>query len=190
MSCPSRTLLCDTRQHAGKHRLKEAWWAQHGVATSTVKLDFGDYMVEGSAVSVDTKRNVAEVAQNINGKSHDRFKRECERARDAGYQLVILVENRQSYTCIKDVTKWTNDHCAHCPYRYRKACAPRDPRGKCLKHGTMKPIQGPRLAKAMSTMQERYGVRFEFCAPEEAARRVCDLLGLEYEEDEGGWDAT
>ena len=37
-------------------------------------------------------------------------------------------------------------------------------------------IEGSRLAKACSTMQARYGARFEFCSPDEAARRIVEIL--------------
>lgn len=179
-------LRIDTRQQAGKHVIKDEWWAAHGVPTTRVKLDFGDYMVDGSNVSVDTKRSVSEIAQNINGRNHDRFKRECIRAREAGCRLVVLVENREGYTSIDDVRGWCNDHCRACGVRRKRGCDPSDASGKCPKHGTRKPIQGTRLAKAMLTMQERYGVRFEFCAPKDSARRICELLGVSYERDAGG----
>lgn len=172
-------LVCDTRQHAGKHELKERWWREHGVPTVVRKLDFGDYMVDGVDKSVDTKRNVAEIAMNID-RDHERFKRECVRARDAGCELTVLIENRNGYTCIENVSKWTNDHCAHCLYRYRKLCSPKAG-GKCPRHNKRKPIQGGRLAKAMRTMQSRYGVRFEFCRPQDAGSRVCEILGIDYE---------
>ena len=146
------------------------------------KLDFGDYMSDGSNVSVDTKRNVDEIAQNIGGKSHGRFRRECERAAEAGYRLVILVENTEGIADVGDLLGWTNGHCRACAYVHRGKCRPHDPRGKCAKHGTMKPIQGDRLARAMSTMAARYGVMFRFCEPEDAARTVCELLGVEYDE--------
>jgi len=178
-------IYADTRQHAGKHEVKEAWWAAHGVALERVKLDFGDYMADGSNVSVDTKRSIAEIAQNINGRNHDRFKRECIRARDAGCRLVILVENREGVRDVHGVRKWVNDHCRRCGWRAR-GCAPADPSGKCARHGTRKPIQGERLSRAMTTMEERYGVRFEFCDPRDAARMVCELLGVSYEQDAGG----
>ena len=174
----------DTRQHEGKHDAKEGWWAAHGVEVVRRKLDFGDYMREGSNVSVDTKRNVDEIAQNINGRSHARFRRECERARDAGFRLVVLVENRHGYREVADVRSWTNGHCRACRERRGGLCDPRDPRGRCPRHGTAKPIQGPRLALAMQTMSGRYGVEFALCAPGDAARAVCDLLGIEYGEDE------
>ena len=173
-------LKIDTRQHSGKHAIKDGWWASHGVSTSRMKLDFGDYMADGSNISVDTKRSIAEIAQNINGRNHDRFKRECMRARDAGCRLVILVENRDGVKDVDGVRKWMNDHCRMCGTRRTAHCNPHDAQ-KCPKHGTRKPIQGPRLAKAMSTMEDRYGVRFMFCKPSESARIICDLLGVAYE---------
>ena len=176
------TIQTDTRQHAGKHAIKDEWWASHGVSTVRTKLDFGDYMAEGSNVSVDTKRSIAEIAQNINGRNHDRFKRECIRARDAGCRLVILVENRDGVTELSGVNSWTNDHCKSCGYYARRSCRPWDGREKCIKHGTRKPIQGPRLAKAMFTMSERYGVNFMFCHPRDTARIICELLGVAYDE--------
>ena len=177
------TILTDTRQQAGKHVIKDEWWASHGVSTVRVKLDFGDYMTDGSNVSVDTKRSVGEIAQNISGKNHDRFKRECIRARDAGYRLVILVENREKVREIGDLYKWTNDHCRACGTRRQGKCDPRSSSGKCPRHRTRKPIQGPRLAKAMQTMGERYDVEFMFCDPRDTARIICELLGVEYEQD-------
>lgn len=171
----------DTRQQKGKHEIKNEWWALHGVSTVRVKLDFGDYMTEGSNISIDTKRGVNEIAQNINGRNHNRFKRECIRARDAGYRLVILVENLDGVSRLEDLQGWTNGHCCACGYYKRKSCDPHDGREKCIKHGTRKPIQGARLARAMSTMSERYGVRFEFCSPHESAKRICDLLGVRYD---------
>lgn len=174
-------LMEDSRQQAGKHELKHGWWGAHGVTITRQKLDFGDYMVEGSNVSVDTKASVAEIAQNINGREHARFKRECQRAAEAGYRLVVLVENTDGYTHPAHVCQWTNTHCTSCR-RYRAGKCDPHAGGQCEKHGTRKPIQGPRLAKAMSTMSARYGVKFMFCAPEDSARIVCDLLGVEYAE--------
>jgi hypothetical protein len=77
--------------------------------------------------------------------------------------------------------KWTNTLCIRCGKRGRE-CDPRDASVKCARHGTRKPIQGPRLAKAMETMHGRYGVEFMFCKPTDSARIVCELLGVTYEE--------
>ena len=180
------TIRIDTRQQVGKHTIKDEWWASHGVSTVRVKLDFGDYMVDGSNISIDTKRNIQEIAQNINGRNHRRFRNECVRARDAGYRLIILVENLDGVSTLDELKAWTNGHCVACSYYKRHSCAPQDGREKCIKHGTRKPIQGERLARAMSTMSERYGVRFEFCNPHESARRICELLGVIYDDERNG----
>lgn len=39
------------------------------------------------------------------------------------------------------------------------------------------------MAKAMQTMGERYGVEFMFCSPRDTARIICELLGVDYEQD-------
>jgi len=174
----------DTRQQKGKHDIKHAWWASHGVPVVVRKLDFGDYMTDGSNISVDTKRCVDEIAQNINGKNHKRFKDECLRAATSGYRLVVLVENRDGIEDYAGLRGWMNTHCRMCGVRARVHCIPFDGQ-KCERHGTRKPIQGPRLATAMQTMNVRYGVDFMFCKPGESARIICELLGVEYDDVQG-----
>lgn len=174
-----QVLLTDTRQKAGKHEIKDEWWSSHGVATARTALQYGDYMVEGSNITVDTKRSIGEVAQNIS-RDHRRFAEECKRAAADGYRLIVLIETRENITDLATLRTWMNDHCRSCKTRAMVKCAPFDPRGKCARHKTRKPIQGPRLAKAMSTITERYGVKFMFCRPKDAARIICDLLGVDY----------
>ena len=179
----------DSLQQPGKHDIKNAWWSAHGVEVVRTRFDgahavpvsFGDYYREGSNVVVDTKRDIDEIAKNINGKNHDRFKRECVRAREAGYRLIVLIENRDGIKQLPDLYSWTNTHCVKCSMRRKTGCRPQDISQKCPRHGTRKPIQGTRLAKAMQTMGERYGVRFDFCHPQETAQRICELLGIDYE---------
>lgn len=177
----AKVILCDTRQQAGKHENKMGWWARHGVATRVQKLDFGDYMTEGSNISIDTKRSMAEVAANCT-RDHERFAREMQRAADEGYRLIILVESGDQYKCVEDVVKWTNSHCRACKLKRDSECNPRETAGKCRRHGTRKPVQGPRLSKVMATMEERYGVRFEFCHSMHSAKRICELLGVKYDD--------
>lgn len=97
---------------------------------------------------------MSEIAQNI-GSDHKRFKAECVRAREAGCQLIILVENTYGIKTVDDVHTWINPDLVFRP----------------------KAITGPRLEKAMKTLTERYGVLFEFCTPEESAQRIIELLG-------------
>ena len=115
----------DTRQQKGKHDRKNAWWHSHGVTVQRAKLDFGDYMVDGSNISVDTKRNLQEVAMDC-GRDHKRFVREMERASATGYRLVILVEVGGNYKSIADVERWTNDVCKRCQHHRAGTCGPSD----------------------------------------------------------------
>ena len=147
-------ILEDTRQQQNKHIAKHDYFASEGIGVVRTKLPFGDYAFWGSVTAVDTKANVEEIAQNIGGKEHARFREECKLAKKLGGQLIVLVENEHGYRCVDDVVGWINPNC-------RK---------------TARSIEGPRLATAMKTMAERYGVRFEFCSPEEAGKRILQLL--------------
>jgi len=147
-------IIEDTRQQAGKHILKHEYFASEGVEVFRNKLPFGDYALWGSVTAVDTKANVDEIAMNIGGKEHARFREECKLARRLGGQLIILVENELGYRCIDDVEAWVNPNV----------------------NKTARSIEGPRLATAMRTMSERYGVQFMFCAPEESGAIIINLL--------------
>lgn len=168
----------DSRQRSGKHVNKQRWWKTHGVEVERRKLSFGDYAVDGSNIVIDTKRSITEVAKNC-GHDHARFVREMERARDAGYRLVILIEV-PNYTSIDDVYKWVSKACRdYCPRWRARTCNPFVSTG-CTKY-KRKPMQGPTLAKIMLRLESDYGCRFEFCHPARSARRICELLGVDYE---------
>lgn len=147
-------LLEDTRQQANKHRLKHEYWSSHGIEIVRTKLLVGDYMVFGGTICVDTKMSVEEIAQNIGGREHVRFREECKLAKRIGATLIILVENTEGFRSVEDVTAWVNPNL----------------------NKTSRSIEGPRLAKAMRTMSERYGVQFLFCTPEESGGMVLELL--------------
>ena len=119
------------------------------------KLPFGDYALPPK-VAVDTKENMSEIAQNMCGstKEHVRFREECKKAKDAGCQLVILIENEDGIRTIADVYQWEN------PRLQFSATA----------------CTGQRLAKTMETMSDRYGVSFQFCTPLESAQRIMEIL--------------
>lgn len=147
-------ILEDTRQQAGKHDHKHEYWKRCGVEIERTKLIVGDYQFYGGTVAVDTKKDMEEIAANIGGREHARFREECKLAKRIGATLVILVENRDGIASVSDVVRWVNPN-------------PRK---------TARSIEGPRLAKAMKTMSERYGVRFMFCTPEDAGEKVLEIL--------------
>lgn len=150
-------IVIDTRQQAGKHKHKEEVWTQLGVQTVRSKLIAGDYArLDNQTVSVDTKKDFVELAGNICGGQHERFRAECELARKCGIRLVILVEEEPPHG---DVAMWQS---------------PKTRSGKPFTH-----VKGAVLQKAMQTMTERYGVEFEFTTKEKAPFRVLEILGEE-----------
>lgn len=148
-------IIEDTKQKIGQHVLKNEGFTEMGVSVIRNKLPFGDYTTPPS-VSVDTKKNMGEIAGNICGqtKEHIRFKQECILARDAGCKLYFLIENECGITTVDEVHNWVNPRCIESP--------------RC--------VQGPQLEKAMKTMEQRYGCTFLFCRPEEAAEVIIKLL--------------
>ena len=176
-------IIEDTRQQAGKHETKHKWWAEHGHSIIRRKVDAGDYVadVPRPSISVDTKASLSEVATNIS-RNHQRFRREMQRARDAGVHLIVLVETDEA-TTLADVVHWVNDECVRCMYYCTRACDPAA-KGKCSnprhRKSNVKPIQGERLARAMLTMSERYGCEFLFCSPGSSAQIITNLLAKDY----------
>lgn len=148
-------IIEDTRNKPDKHTVKHAKWEEHGDLLERCALPCGDY-ARPSPVYIDTKANMQEIAQNIGGtqKEHERFRRELIRAQNMGTHLYVLVENDEGIKGLQDVTRWVNPRLIDSP----------------------KAITGERLARAMQTMQERYGVTFLFCHPQQAAGIIHYLL--------------
>lgn len=154
-----KTILIDTRQQANKHKAKHEWFEKQGVAGIRCALPFGDYC-KAPTVSVDTKRDLSELCNCLDAE-HTRFRRECQKAQDAGSQLIILTETVEVAT-LDDFALWQE---ADDDFYMRKA-----------KYPNARRRYGKRFSEACRTMTARYGVRFEFCRPENAGQRVLDLI--------------
>lgn len=176
-------IIEDTRQHAGKHGAKHAWFEAHGVTLVRRKLDFGDYMREGSNVSVDTKADVHELMGNL-GAGYRRLDHECARAAEAGCRIVFLCEGGERYSDPAVLASVPSAGCAKCGLK--RKCVPTNPRSGCEARGARrKPFQGYQMVGRMKTLHYKYGAEFEFVDGKDSARRVCELLGVSYGGDEG-----
>lgn len=156
------TIIVDTRQQAGKHAEKHAELERIGYKLVRSKLPYGDYALM-IPIAVDTKADIYELANCID-KEHERFRRECIDARDAGCKLWVLTINSHGVTDLASLSEWEEpmDH-----FRMRRGVSGnRDARR----------ISGERLAKACITMRERYGVRFIFCEDEVQSAHIIDTL--------------
>lgn len=184
----------DKGQKAGKHVLKHNMLIDRGNELRYVPLPYGDYiqitpeiasLVEGKMekkgktekkdlhglipVSVDTKRNIEELYSDIIS-DHKRFRNECILAHENGCKLYILVENTDGVTDLCNFHKWKNEE-GYKRYSYMKH--------RAFKKGwtpPKPPVPNASLVKSMKTMNEKYGVEFLFCKPEEAAEMVEKLL--------------
>lgn len=153
----------DTRQQKNQHKIKHQWFSDNNVHIIRCKLPFGDYS-SPPKVAIDTKKGLDEIAGNMCGSSeeHQRFKRECIAAKEAGCKLIFLIENDLGITHVDQVHTWKNPRSIYSP--------------NC--------VQGARLEKAMKTMASRYGCEFMFCSYEETAKIIKQILeGEEYEHD-------
>ena len=148
----------DTRNKPSKHDLKRLHFSDAGYKVIRSKLYVGDYMLVGGSVCVDTKASIQEIHSNITA-DHERFKRECVRASEAGYELWVLVENKHGVECLADLARWKEPDC---DFAKRYPAKVR--------------IDGARLARAMATMYRRYGVCWAFSSPEDAGKKVIEIL--------------
>ena len=149
-----RTIICDTRQKPDKTSYITEQIEAIGYRVVRSKLFVGDYQfADAGNIVVDTKQNMTEIEGNLTG-SHERFRDECIRAKEAGIQLIILVQD-PSIKTLDGACGWFN---------WRRKKNPKATSGKTL-YGIM------------CKMTERYGVIWEFTTRENCGKRIVELLG-------------
>ncbi len=191
-------LIEDKGQKEGQHILKNRYFENNEIEVLRAPLPVGDYIIADDkvsdvihrkakrnmevkkmdflgtyAVAVDTKKDMQEIIGNICGKSHPRFRDECILAQNNGIKLYVLIENADGVKSVGDVFKWRNPRLErYNRIKYMQSC------GKWLNASIpiTPPTSGKTLAKSMLTMQLKYGVEFVFCRPEEAGKKIIELL--------------
>ena len=139
---------------------------RQGIKHPVSKLMVGDYMnYDNPRVIVDRKQNLTEVCSNV-CQDHDRFRRELLLAKENGIQLIILCEHGKDINSLEDVIFWKNPRSEK-----RKKI---DGKWQTVHTNAMK---GDVLYKILTTLEEKYGVRFEFCDKEETGRKIVEILG-------------
>ena len=139
---------------------------RQGIKHPVSKLMVGDYMnYDNPRVIVDRKQHLTEVCSNV-CQDHDRFRRELVLAKENGIQLIILCEHGKDIKSLEDVIFWQNPRSEK-----RKKI---DGKWQTVQTNAMK---GDVLYKILTTLQEKYGVRFEFCDKDETGRKIVEILG-------------
>lgn len=132
-------------------------FAKNNVKCDVTKLYFGDYMDYARPNRVvDRKQNIAELAMNCT-RDHKRFKRELERVKATGSELILLVEQNSfkdrektiSVDTIEDLMLWTA------------------PKGV---------VRGEQVYRVLVSWCHKYPLRVEFCHKRETGQRILELL--------------
>ena len=191
-------IIEDKGNKEDKHIAKHLYFESHGIYWERYPLPCGDYILGNEAVmdvitrkqkrsmepkkmdflgtytvAVDTKKDMQEIVGNICGKEHARFRDECILAQNNGITLYVLVENEDGVRSLEDVKNWHNPRTE----RYEKILRMHSMgKWKSVKKPKSAPTSGETLYKCMNTMQEKYGVQFLFCSPEESGWRIVELL--------------
>lgn len=145
-------ILCDTREQKNKHILdffekKKIPFAEH-------KVNTGDYMnTENMTITVERKRDLQELLNNLKTSDNSRFWREIRRSKEEGIKMIILCEHGGKIRSIKDVATWKS--------KYSK-------------------VTGRQLMEEMYRAHISYGVEFLFCDKRSTGRRIAELLGVNY----------
>lgn len=148
------TIIEDTRQQAGKHKLKQAYFDENNIKVVRSKLPCGDYAkLTDLSTIIDTKKDIQEVIGNVTTQ-HTRFIKECYFAQENDIKLIYLIED-EKVTCIDDLNSWYNIRLKHSP----------------------KATTGKRLAKTLHTISTRHDVEFMFCKKADAGKKIIELLG-------------
>ena len=171
----AKIVLQDSREKRKYHDNILHGLTERGIKVERTKLYVGDYTLPtNQSVCIDVKQNMLEVYANIIS-DHARFVRECKRAQEAGVHLVVLCE-QSGISTVHDVAAWINP-------RMTKWTKLRDAHkaGKRMNEplNPYPPVSSERLAKAMQTISERYGVEWRFCAKSETVNVICEVLGID-----------
>ena len=164
----------DTRDQQGKHKVLEEWMAREGHTLIRSKLYVGDIaLLHDQSTCIDLKSlGLAEVYNNL-VQSHDRFRNECVRAKDANIQLIVLVE-QVGIRSLDDVKNWVNPQ----QKRWEKKAEYNrwlSSKGKEVKQ-TKPPVSSERLAGMMDAMELKYKVKFAVCHPLDVGEAVYEIL--------------
>ena len=146
-----RFVIVDSREKPKAIKGTLAYLEKHEIPYTVSKLLFGDYM----------DYNRPGLAKNCTSE-HERFRRELERTKMAGGELVILVEQNRykdrekwiEVNSIEDMIFWTSPRTV---------------------------VTGEKVFRVLKSWCAKYPLRVEFCDKRSTGRRIVEIL---YEEDE------
>lgn len=159
----------DTREHKKEWKRIAKHFQSAGADYFRSKLYVGDYCnVDSPRLVIDRKKDLLELIGNVT-QQHERFKEELLRAQNKGFKLIILCEHGDGITELSDVIFWHNPRLDITEWVVENG----HPVKKQL---YPKATTGIQLYKSLKTIQEKYGVKFQFCNKNETGFKIIELL--------------
>lgn len=142
-------IIVDTREKGNKKILE--YFDEVGQDYIISKLDAGDYMLyKDYDTIIDKKDGLLELSGNLCRTSeHERIKREIARAREHNCENFIFLIQDNKIKTAEDIKNWSSPHTK---------------------------VKGETLLKIMTTMKQRYGVRFIICKKSDMGEKIVELL--------------
>ena len=150
-------LIIDSREKPKAVKRILAYFDAHHIDYEVSKLLFGDYMeYSRPGLVIDRKQNIAELAKNCTSE-HERFRRELERVKRTGSEMVILVE-QNSFTdrgekkrirTIEDLMTWSSPHTI---------------------------VKGEKVYRVLRSWMAKYPIGVEFCDKRSTGKRIVEIL--------------
>lgn len=139
-------LLQDCRERHGHHCGIENYCREHNITIIRKRLNVGDYMFPDGKIAVDTKQDLAELANDLY-RDKLAFNRKYKKSLQDGIKLIVLVE--ENVQSLKDIVNWRNPH------------------GK---------VSGRMLLDLIQTVRLSYGCEFKFCDKKNVGENIIALL--------------
>ena len=142
-------IIIDTREKGHKKILE--YFNSVGQDYIISKLDAGDYMLyKDFSTIIDKKDGLLELSHNLcNSLEHERIKREIQRAKDLGCKNFIFLIQDSKIKTIEDIKNWSSPHTK---------------------------VKGETLLKIMSTMNNKYDVKFIIVQKKNMGEMIIKLL--------------
>ena len=173
------TVIVDSREQKWQH-VREGF-DRLGVPWVRSKLYVGDYArLDNMTHVIDRKYGLQEVAGNLI-QEHERFRRECVRAMDAGIRITVLIEEKgvEDLEAVRDWknprrSAWDRIKAAHDHGRMLSTQIPKRP-----------PVNGVMLQTIMATMALKYRVEWKFTTADRCAGDILDILAQVGRDEDG-----
>ena len=144
-------IIVDTREKGHKKILE--YFDKVGQDYIISKLDAGDYMLyKNYHTIIDKKDGLLELTGNLcHTNEHERIKREIAKARELGCENFIFLIQDNKIKSTEDIKNWSSLHTK---------------------------VKGETLLKIMTTMKQKYGIRFIICEKKKMGEMIIKLLGV------------